>query len=227
MIGQDIVSVIAQQVTEKLEEVEGAGILTESERKAADEFVLSKFYCGYEHHSSANYGVMHSDYYSIEGEPLFRCGGPENLFLDDDFRTPYWDKNENPEAYYFTMEFHFDKTTRRVKKESVITYMYLIRLVSVRLYIKQMRGLYLTTPEGNVVTDRWQNEVFETKVESNEMITREGAVKMFEEVLDAMRKTNKCYECKKYKQNTICVKDGVGICPECYMHARVKRARKN
>ena len=200
MIGQDIVSVIAQQVTEQLEEVEGTGILTAGDRKTVDDFLFSLF-TDYTHCKTAKtgYGLRYF-YYDWKGNKINEPS--QGQLARDDFFCDI-----------IRLRLETIKKTRSIKKELVTEY-------SVEMCLQRCRnghGYIFFAP----------STIHQTAYVGSEPVSREWVVNAFNELFDVMRKLKKCGVCNEYKHNAICVKDGVGICSECYMHARVKRAREN
>ena len=196
-VAQDVASIIAQQVTEQLEEVESTGIMTVSDRKAVEGFLCSKF-AFEEEEGIPDYYRKEEVHYSMNGD---------RIEVKRDYSTSY-NPTYNTDADFFVLKFMTHKTTRRVKRQPVIKYECQIRL-------------YVIPKEGKKLTDA----LFSARYSGSEKISREATVEMFEKVLGVIRKTNKCSVCKAYKRDVVCCKDGVGICSECHMHARVKRAR--
>ena len=189
-IAQDVASIIARQVTERLEDVEGMGILSASDRKAMDEYVHSQFL---HDDNRTNYYIVNPFYYKLTG---------------DEFKNPCIYRSDGRcDGPYFIMMFQTRKDTRRVKKQLVTTWTY-----EIDLDMKKAGTIHRTDISG-------------VKHVANEKISIEVAVELFEKMLSIMRTTGKCDKCEKYKPNIIRFKDGVGTCPACYMHARVKRAR--
>ena len=191
-VAQDVANIIARQVTEQLEEVQGMGIMTASDRKAVDDYVFNLFSM---HNKNAGWteGRNYSCWYKYLYYSL--CGN-------------YLQEIPDGECELFELLFKSLQTTRRVNRRAVVTYTAMISLC--------MRTCRDTDADINVV--------FQTTYTGNEPVSQEWVVSAFEEVLSVMRKTNKCNVCKKYKCDIVCCKDGVGICPECHVHARVKRA---
>ena len=139
------------------------------------------------------------DYYRSERVHYSLNG--DQIDFERDYTTSAYNTTD---ADFFLIVFTTDKTTRRGKRQTV-TYLSVI-------------SLYVIPKEGQM-----QDPLFTTRYMGNESISRESAIGMFEKVLGVIRKTKKCSVCEAYKHDIVCRK--VGICPECHMHDRVKRAR--
>lgn len=197
-IAQDVASIIAKQVSEQIEQVKGMGILTASDRKAVDDFLYEKFVP----EDKKNL----SDYYSSERVHYSMSG--DYIDFKRDFTTAY----NTTDADFFIIVFTTDKTTRRAKRQTVTTTTY-----------TSIISLHVVPKEEHMKP----KPLFTTRYVGNESISRESAMEMFEKVLDVMRKMDKCSVCEVYKHDIVCRKNGIHkqLCPECHMHARVKRAR--
>ena len=121
-----------------------------------------------------------------------------SVFYTMDGEVQSW---ENRDQDYLNLIMRTAKKTKRVKKQAVITYTVTLELHAARII----------TPA--------HDKIFETKYTGTD--PREWVLGAFEQVYAAMRTIGKCSACEKYTCNQI----AKSYCPECYVHARVKRAR--
>ena len=181
-IAQDVATIIANHVGRQLEEVEGAGMLSDADLKR-----MQDYYC-----NLCNIWADHSDYST--GKSLFYTMHGE---------VQSW---ENRDQDYLSLIISTAKKTKRVKKEAVITYTVTLELRAARII--------------NGVVQLPYDKIFEKKYTGSD--PREWVLGAFEQVYAAMRTiVGKCSACEKYTCNYI----AKSYCPECYMNARVKRAR--
>jgi hypothetical protein len=170
-VAQDVASIIANHVGRQLEEVEGAGMLSDADLKR-----MQDYYCDIcnisLHKPDFSDSVRVINMYTLDGESL-------GMRYDEDKMSLVITSTKN--------------TTRRV-------------------------STYTITIAIKVFGSTYSAKIFETKYTGSD--PRAWVLGAFEQVYAAMHTIGKCSACEKY-----CTPIAKSYCPECYMNARVKRAR--